>query len=143
MFGRNERSALGVPGVDQISENAPVHLLAASLPGASAQTRFVHAACGRNHSLLVGSEGQLWTAGVNNLGQCGHTACPEVTSFRHVQGSFNGGNVIKAAAGITFSIVLTDAGKGMKLATFFELYSLAFIVVFSVFLWKWRERATR
>ena len=113
MFGRNERSAMGVSNVDQISENAPRHLRAASLPGSSPQTRFVQAACGRNHSLLIGSEGQLWTAGINNLGQCGHAVCPEVTSFKLVHGSFNGGNVVKAAAGITFSVVLTDAGKGM------------------------------
>jgi alpha-tubulin suppressor-like RCC1 family protein len=113
MFGRNERSAMGVSNVDQISENAPRRLFAASLPGSSPRTRFVHAACGRNHSLLVGSEGQLWTAGINNLGQCGHAVCPEVTSFKLVQGPLNGGNVIKAAAGITFSIVLTDAGRGM------------------------------
>jgi len=115
MFGRNERSAMGVSNVDQISENAPRHLRAASLPGSSPQTRFVQAACGRNHSLLIGSEGQLWTAGINNLGQCGHAVCPEVTSFKLVQGSFNGGNVVKAAAGITFSVVLTDAGKGMSM----------------------------
>jgi len=37
--------------------------------GASKGTRFVAAACGRNHTLLVGSDGSLWTAGANNLGQ--------------------------------------------------------------------------
>lgn len=115
MFGRNQFSAMGVSGVDEISENAPRHLLATTLPGASPHTRFISAACGRNHSLLVGSEGQLWTAGVNNLGQCGHAACPEVASFKLVQATFHGANVIKAAAGITFSVVLTDTGKGKHL----------------------------
>ena len=37
--------------------------------GASKGSRFVEAACGRNHTLLVGSDGSLWTVGANNLGQ--------------------------------------------------------------------------
>ncbi|KAF8888101.1 RCC1/BLIP-II [Infundibulicybe gibba] len=71
-------------------------------------------ACGRNHTLLVGSDGNVWTAGANTLGQCGHSVCPEVTSFKLVHGISHGGNkehVIKAAAGVTFSIVLTESGK--------------------------------
>lgn len=67
MFGRNERSVLGLPG-DVVSENAPVKLTPRDL-GASSSTKFVHAACGRTHTLLVGSEGQVWTCGVNTMGQ--------------------------------------------------------------------------
>lgn len=111
MFGRNERASLGVAGREYISENAPLKLLASTLPGASARTRFVYAACGRNHSLLVGSEGQVWSTGANNLGQCGHSPCPEVQTWQQVKGTFGGGRVFKAAAGITFSIVLTEQGR--------------------------------
>lgn len=68
LFGRNERCALGVAGKDVISENAPIKLTAHKL-GASNDTKFVNAACGRNHTLLVGSDGQLWSAGANNMGQ--------------------------------------------------------------------------
>lgn len=68
LFGRNTSSALGVSGVDVISENAPWKLRAQDL-GAAAGTKFVHAACGRAHSILVGSDGRVWTAGVNLLGQ--------------------------------------------------------------------------
>ena len=120
MFGRNERASLGVAGREYISENAPLKLLASTLPGASPRTRFVHAACGRNHSILVGSEGQVWSAGANNLGQCGHSPCPEVMTWHQVKGTFGGGRVFKAAAGITFSVVLTEQGRracGMR--TFF------------------------
>jgi alpha-tubulin suppressor-like RCC1 family protein len=67
LFGRNAPAALGVEG-DVISENAPLRLTATEL-GASAGTKFVHAACGRGHSLLVGSDGHVWTAGANNMGQ--------------------------------------------------------------------------
>ncbi|EPT01146.1 hypothetical protein FOMPIDRAFT_1121068, partial [Fomitopsis schrenkii] len=113
LFGRNDKGALGVPGVDAISENAPVRLTAREL-GAPKGTRFVHAACGRSHTILVGSGGQLWSAGANPLGQCGHPPCPEIPTFKLVQGPKNGGakeHVVKAAAGITFSIVLTTNGK--------------------------------
>jgi alpha-tubulin suppressor-like RCC1 family protein len=51
-----------------VSENAPRKLTATDL-GAPAGTKFVHAACGRGHSLLVGSNGHVWTAGMNNMGQ--------------------------------------------------------------------------
>ncbi len=68
LFGRNGFSALGVPTVEFISENAP-HLVKPSDLGAASGTRFVHAACGRNHTLLVGSDGSVWAAGQNNFGQ--------------------------------------------------------------------------
>lgn len=58
---------LGAPG-DVISENAPFKVTPQSL-GAAENTKFVHAACGRSHTLLVGSEGQVWSSGANNMGQ--------------------------------------------------------------------------
>jgi alpha-tubulin suppressor-like RCC1 family protein len=67
MFGRNTPAVLGVK-VDAVSENAPIKLEAKDL-GAPKGAKFVHAACGRNHTILVGSDGQVWTAGANNLGQ--------------------------------------------------------------------------
>ena len=68
LFGRNQLAALGVPGVDAISENAPRRLRATDLD-APPGTVFVNAACGRSHSVLVGSNGRVWTAGLNTLGQ--------------------------------------------------------------------------
>lgn len=68
LFGRNQPAALGVPGVDTISENAPRRLRATDL-GAPSGTVFVNAACGRSHSVLVGSNGRVWTTGLNSLGQ--------------------------------------------------------------------------
>ncbi|OBZ74133.1 Protein RCC2 [Grifola frondosa] len=113
LFGRNDRASLGITDVAEVSENAPIQLTAQEL-GAPKTTTFVYAACGRNHTLLVGSEGQLWTAGANHMGQCGHAVCNEVTPFKLVNGPKHAGvkeRVIKAAAGITFSIVLTESGK--------------------------------
>ena len=77
LFGRNQPAALGVPGVESISENAPRQLRATDL-GAPPGTVFVNAACGRGHSVLVGSNGRVWTAGLNTLGQVkssGYCSC--------------------------------------------------------------------
>lgn len=68
LFGRNGFSCLGVEGIDAVSESAPLKLRASDL-GAEDHTRFVDAACGRNHTLLIASDGTCWTAGANNLGQ--------------------------------------------------------------------------
>ncbi|KAF8264509.1 regulator of chromosome condensation 1/beta-lactamase-inhibitor protein II [Lactarius quietus] len=115
LFGRNQQSALGVPGVDTISENAPRPLRATDL-GAPPGTIFVNAACGRSHSVLVGNNGRVWTAGLNSLGQCGHTPCSEVSTFTLVNGPLNPVTgeleyVSAAAAGITFTLFLTGSGK--------------------------------
>lgn len=134
MFGRNAPCALGVAGVDFISENTPRRVLATEL-GAKEGTRFVYAACGRSHALLVDSEGDVWSAGANNLGQvrpvrghflgrsclcwtvrqCGHPVTPQITAFKCIDGPYVDGErqrVVRAGAGITFSIVLTEGGKG-------------------------------
>ncbi|KAF7964752.1 hypothetical protein HWV62_3270 [Athelia sp. TMB] len=122
LFGRNERSVLGVTKPEVVSETAPIRLKAADL-GAEEGTTFVHAAIGRTHSLLVGSNGQVWSAGKNDLGQtidfisilkCGHPVCPEVSSFKLIDGLSLDDiteHVIKVAAGVTFSIFLTESGK--------------------------------
>lgn len=69
LFGRNSNGALGIPSsVGFVSETSPIKLKPASL-GAAPGIKFVHAACGRNHSILVGSVGQVWAAGANNVGQ--------------------------------------------------------------------------
>ncbi|PPQ97999.1 hypothetical protein CVT26_003061 [Gymnopilus dilepis] len=112
LFGRNGYSALGVPDAEYVSENAP-RLVKATDLGAPKGTKFVHAACGRNHTILVGSDGSVWTAGQNNLGQCGQSVSPEVSSFQPVSVTHGGKkeHVIQASAGITFSLVLTKSGK--------------------------------
>ena len=67
---RNGSSALGLPAstTEYVSENAPKEVKPQDL-GAPPGVRFVHTACGRNHTLLVGSCGTMWVAGANTLGQ--------------------------------------------------------------------------
>ena len=71
MFGRNAPTALGRCDEDEdgvIPETNPRRLTPEML-GAPKGTTFVHAAVGRGHTLLVGSTGDVWSAGANSLGQ--------------------------------------------------------------------------
>ncbi|KAL0061730.1 hypothetical protein AAF712_011401 [Marasmius tenuissimus] len=70
---------------------------------------------GRNHTLLVDSEGTVWATGANSLGQCGvgHVSA-QVGSFKQVQGLTYEGEkekAVMASCGVTFSIVLCESGR--------------------------------
>ncbi|EJC99702.1 RCC1/BLIP-II [Fomitiporia mediterranea MF3/22] len=96
-----------------VSENTPRRLTPQML-GASKGVTFVHAAVGRSHTLLVGSNGDVWTAGANSLGQCGQPQCPEVPTFTLIRGPWPNGEkekIVKVGAGINFSMLLTESGK--------------------------------
>lgn len=67
LFGRNTGGALGTKG-ESVSENEPRRVGAEEL-GAEEGVRIVWAACGRAHTLLVGSDGTVWSAGANSVGQ--------------------------------------------------------------------------
>ncbi|KAK0215160.1 regulator of chromosome condensation 1/beta-lactamase-inhibitor protein II [Armillaria fumosa] len=112
LFGRNGSSCLGLGGgVDTVSEEEPLRIAVNDLGG---DGKWVHAACGRNHTLLVASDGTVWTAGTNMLGQCGHSPCPEIPFFKRIPffGTEEGQEkAVKASAGVTFSCVLTESGK--------------------------------
>ncbi|TFK95198.1 RCC1/BLIP-II [Pterulicium gracile] len=102
------------PGKETIiSENAPQKWRVHEDLGAPKGTKIVHAACGRNHSLMVGSNGQVWSMGINTLGQCGRTPCPDIPKYKPVDAPWikNGDKAVMVGAGITFSAVLTESGK--------------------------------
>lgn len=70
MFGRNTPAAMGTPSnsFEEISEYAPRLITPARL-GAPPGTKLVQAACGRGHSILLGSNGDMWGVGANVSGQ--------------------------------------------------------------------------
>jgi alpha-tubulin suppressor-like RCC1 family protein len=113
---------------------------------------FTSAATGRAHTLLVASDGSVWSAGLNssgqvcipyldpskveitdNLIQCGHVPCPEVSPFRAIDGEWRAGGdkVIQASAGNNFSLVLTATGKGWWSSFIFDLISEWHSVVYA------------
>ncbi|KAF8318741.1 RCC1/BLIP-II [Clavulina sp. PMI_390] len=110
LFGRNASSCLGVPFSAEpvISEQAPRVLKPATI-GA---TKFVNAACGRSHTLLISDDGEVYSAGNNSLGQCGHSPKSEVTTFTRINGPWSSSDkAVSASAGVSFSVVLTESGK--------------------------------
>lgn len=48
------------------------------------------------------------------MDQCGHSPCAEVAGFKRIKGAWTDASerVVQAAAGLTFSLVLTDTGRG-------------------------------
>ncbi|KAG8854820.1 hypothetical protein FRB96_007349 [Tulasnella sp. 330] len=112
LFGRNSNGCLGVTSKTAfISETAPRKVTPQKI-GSEPGTKFVNAACGRNHTLLLSSDGLVWAAGINNFGQCGQSQCAEIDSFKSVLGPWKGvEQPIKVAAGVSFSLVLTESGK--------------------------------
>lgn len=136
LFGRNASSCLGIPSTTDavISEQEPRTLRPVNV-GASDTAKFVSAACGRSHTLLITDDGEVYSAGNNTLGQvrklagqwlhtlveialptisqCGHSPRPEITSFTRIHGPWSSADKAKSAVcGITFSLVLTKSGKG-------------------------------
>ena len=49
-----------------------------------------------------------------SVSQCGHSICPEISEFQSVSVTHGGKKeyVVKASAGVTFSVILTESGKG-------------------------------
>lgn len=117
IFGR----ALGGP----VPEGSPQRVRLASA--------IVQAAVGRAHTVLVCADGTAFSAGSNNVGQvrarashvcqlrvdarllqCGHSqAETEIHEFRQIiSDRLADEKVVKASAGTTFSLLLTESGKG-------------------------------
>lgn len=68
LWGRASNAALGLPTVAAVWEESPLKISPQDL-GAAPGTKFIHAATGRSHTLLVGSDGTCWSAGGNSSGQ--------------------------------------------------------------------------
>ncbi len=68
LWGRAATSSLGLPGVTAVWESAPLKIRPKDL-GLPDGVKFVHAATGRAHTLLVANDGSVWSAGLNTSGQ--------------------------------------------------------------------------
>ena len=93
LIGRNTFSCFGIASaiLPQTPPQFAYKIAAKSLPGASATTKIMQAACARHHTVLVGSEGQVWAAGKNDVGQCGVPVIKdekEVSAWTAVKGNW-------------------------------------------------------
>ena len=75
-----------------------------------------------------------------SVSQCGHPICPEISEFQSVSVTHGGKkeHVVKASAGVTFSIILTESGKGHSLCLthLYKSISLTFYFLCSLLIWE-------
>eukprot|EP01135_Chromosphaera_perkinsii_P005501 Nk52_evm50s352 gene=Nk52_evmTU50s352 len=104
VWGRNSNGQLGLG--DITVRTGPKVLQ-------SIKQKVVDAATGRNHTLFVTEDGQVFACGDNKMGQCGQPNLVEaITTPRPVKGfGGNGAKAIKVCCGADFSFVIDSDGK--------------------------------
>jgi alpha-tubulin suppressor-like RCC1 family protein len=71
LFGRNASSCLGLPAsvTPVVSEQSPRAIRPSHIGAGGFISKFVSAACGRAHTILITDSGNAYSAGINTLGQ--------------------------------------------------------------------------
>ncbi|XP_071015702.1 uncharacterized protein [Oncorhynchus clarkii lewisi] len=102
MFGSNNWGQLGLGSKTMVNKPTCVKALK------SEKVRL--AACGRNHTIVYTSRGNVYSTGGNNEGQLGLGDCEERTAFQLVDFFSSHGPVKMLAAGSNTSAALTESG---------------------------------
>ena len=119
MYGKNDYGQCGVPSSSRNVLAAPAKLDPHRDFIPALGDSIVDAATGENHTLLVTSSGVLYVAGTNTAGQCGVADTPHLFPFRRVDDAAfvkEHDAVVSVSCGATFSLVLTESGKGERAA---------------------------
>ncbi|XP_050978818.1 retinitis pigmentosa GTPase regulator b isoform X1 [Labeo rohita] len=103
MFGSNNWGQLGLGTKTTVNKPTCVKALKSE--------RVKLAACGRTHTLVYTSRGNLYVSGGNNEGQLGLGDCDDRTSFHLVDFFSKHGQVKMLAAGSNTSAALTQDGR--------------------------------
>ncbi|KAJ3299407.1 hypothetical protein HK104_009009 [Borealophlyctis nickersoniae] len=103
-FGRNERGQLGDDA--QKSRNDPHKVVIAEAKG----DKFIKAAVGRGHTILLTESGKLFGAGDNRNQQIGNANRKDHTQFT-VVADFRGRKVVDVACGGEFTLAVTVEGQ--------------------------------
>ena len=105
-WGRGASGQLG-RRCDQASERRPTRLVQDVFAGAAV----LQVACGWNHTIVVSSEGLVFTCGSNEHGQLGHGDTEAACAFARIHpASFGGARIVVAAGGATHSVVACSKG---------------------------------
>lgn len=100
-WGRNEKGQLGTK--DCVRKDTP------TLIDGVEDKVFVHAAVGRNHTLLLTDRGIVYSCGDNKMGQCGiNNGPPVITSPMLIK--YSGPPIVKVGCGAEFSLILDCKG---------------------------------
>ncbi|KAM6945675.1 retinitis pigmentosa GTPase regulator b [Aplochiton taeniatus] len=103
MFGSNNWGQLGLGSKATVNKPTCVKALK------SEKVQLV--ACGRNHTIVYTSRGNVYATGGNNEGQLGLGDCEERTTFQLVEFFSSHGPIKMLAAGSNTSAALTESGK--------------------------------
>mmetsp|Transcript_16101 Transcript_16101/g.39186 ORF Transcript_16101/g.39186 Transcript_16101/m.39186 type:complete len:454 (-) Transcript_16101:362-1723(-) len=101
-FGRNANGQLGHG--DTLTRGAPTQIKALE------NCRITKAACGKNHTLLLTSGGEVWSCGGNTFGQLGIGKTGDDHHKPHLVNNV-GSKVVDVAAGVEFSMLVSEEGK--------------------------------
>lgn len=101
-WGRNEKGQLGHGDIKRVDSPKPVESLQDEV--------FVHAACGRNHTLALTENGSVYAFGENKMGQLGlgnktDAVCSPALIL------YNGQPITKVACGAEFSMIMDCKGN--------------------------------
>ncbi|KAG0355982.1 hypothetical protein BGZ54_000891, partial [Gamsiella multidivaricata] len=111
VLGRNEKGQLGVGDTNPHPLPMKIPTIYSSAGNKkSTNLKFVDAAVGRNHSIIIASNGAVYGAGDNKMGQLGNDNLKEHPSFVHISslGREKGASV---ACGAEFTMVLSEKGQ--------------------------------
>uniref|UniRef100_A0AAY5L8W6 X-linked retinitis pigmentosa GTPase regulator n=1 Tax=Esox lucius TaxID=8010 RepID=A0AAY5L8W6_ESOLU len=103
MFGSNNWGQLGLGSKTTVNKPTCVKALKSE--------KIWLAACGRNHTLVCTSRGNVYSTGGNNEGQLGLGDCEERTTFQLVDFFSSHGPIKMLVAGSNTSAALTESGK--------------------------------
>nr|XP_029503672.1 X-linked retinitis pigmentosa GTPase regulator-like isoform X1 [Oncorhynchus nerka] len=102
MFGSNNWGQLGLGSKTMVNKPTCVKALKSE--------KVWLAACGRNHTIVYTSRGNVYSTGGNNEGQLGLGDCEERTAFQLVDFFSSHGPIKMLAAGSNTSAALTESG---------------------------------
>lgn len=117
--GENDKGQLGLPGAGDSNDvsdepqppprSVPVPTL---VPGLAATVRVTQVSCGRSHTCFVGSEGELFSFGLNLYGQLGLGSLVSESTPRRV--SNLGGMAASVSCGDLHTLVLRSDGRALS-----------------------------
>ncbi|KAF9115131.1 hypothetical protein BGX27_008836 [Mortierella sp. AM989] len=110
VLGRNEKGQLGLGDTDPHPHPMKVPTIYTTVGKKTTNLKFVNAAVGRNHTILIADNGAVYGAGDNKMGQLGNANHKDHPSFVHITslGKEKGASV---ACGAEFTMVLSDKGQ--------------------------------
>ncbi|KAF9582339.1 hypothetical protein BGW38_000324, partial [Lunasporangiospora selenospora] len=110
VLGRNEKGQLGVG--DSSSHPLPIKIptIFTTIGKKTVNVKFVDAAVGRHHTILIAENGAVYGTGDNKMGQLGQDNLKEHHSFILI-GGFGKERAIAASCGAEFTMVLSEKGQ--------------------------------